>query len=758
MKTIQTALFISLSILCGCTPTAQHKTPSLEISFDQPAKMWEETLPLGNGRLGAMPDGGISKECIVLNEETMWSGMEWDVSNPDAKNWLPKIRQKLLDGDNLAAQQLMREHFTCLDRGSENVKYGCYQTLGKLVLDFSEMFGADTAFASYKRSLSLDNATANTSFTFNYNGNTAKFHREYFTSIPDNVIVIKLATENAPLKFSMDFVRDERAEFQKTDSTIVMTGKLDSGDESTDGVRFYAKAKITQQSDNEAVIMIAAATDYNKIINNEEHADFVSIQNEVAKTLDNARTIDYKSLISKHLAEYHKYFKRVSVEMGKTGDDGNIQAVDSAALYLQYGRYLLICSSVNATLPPNLQGIWADAIHTAWNGDYHLNINVEMNHWPMEPGNLSDLSEPITRYVEGLVASGEKTAKDFYGTGGWAGHVLANAWHFTAPSENPTWGATFTGGAWISLQLWEHYLFTNDKEYLKRVYPILKGAAEFLRANLFEYGGYLVTAPSNSPENAFLQDGKRCCICAGPVMDTQICMEIFAAVRQAAAILNTDADYAELLKTTSAKLPPMKISPKGYLQEWMEDYEEMEPQHRHVSHLFGLHPGTTINTPELLAAAKETLKRRGDLGTGWSMAWKINFWARLGDGNHAYHLLKNLLHPVPATNGGISYSGDGAGTYPNLFCSHPPFQIDGNFGGSAGLMEMLIQSHKVNQDGTRIISILPAIPAEWESGSFSGLKARGGITVSCTWRNHKITDLKIDNPFNVKIEVERNGR
>ncbi len=749
-------LLICIATLIGCADaTDTQKADTLDITFDYPAQMWEETLPLGNGRLGAMPDGGITKETLVLNEETMWSGSEFDVSNPEAQKYLPEIRKKLLQGDNLAAEAIMKQHFTCSGGGSVNPHYGCYQTLGKFVVDFSEMF-SDTTFSGYDRRLSIDDATAITSFSFNYNGKNAKFNREYFVSIPENAIIIKLTTENAPLKFTMDFQRDERAEFIKADSVAVMKGILDSGDEETEGVKFFAKAKIVKQSENMAIIAISAATDYLKIIENKEHNDFARIRDGVERIINKVANTDYAALKQAHVAEYKKYFDRVEVAI----DNAETQSVDTAALYLQYGRYLLICSSVNATLPPNLQGIWADAIHTAWNGDYHLNINVQMNHWPMEPGNLSDLAEPITRYVEGLVPSGGQTAKTFYGTDGWAGHVLANAWHYTAPAEDPSWGATFTGGAWIALQLWEHYLFTKDEEYLSRVYPVLKGAAEFLRANLFEYQGFLVTGPSTSPENAFLKDGKRCCVCAGPSMDTQICQEIFNAVCQASSILDTDYDYAKTLKAAAAKLPPMRISPKGYLQEWMEDYEETEPHHRHVSHLFGLYPGTTLNTPELHTAAIETLNRRGDEGTGWSRAWKINFWARLGDGNHAYKLFKSLLTPVKTTRcapdrwgGTVAYSGSGAGTLPNMFCSHPPFQIDGNFGGSAGIMEMLLQSHEVKFDGTRIIKILPAIPDCWKHGHFKGLKARGGITVDCAWDNGKITDLKIHNPLDEKIEV-----
>lgn len=732
-----------------------EETPLL-ISFDSPAEMWEETLPLGNGRLGAMPYGGIIKEKIILNEETMWKGSEWDPSNPDAKNWLPIIRQKLLEGDNVEAQRLTQEHFTCSGGGGTNPKYGNYQTLGSFNINFSEMNIPENTVSEYNRYLSINNAISQTVFNFEFEGQKDKFTREYFVSLPNNVIVIYLKTEKAPLRFSFNLYREENIIVQNDDSTSTMQGKLDSGDDSKEGVKFYSKAKIIKKNENEAIILISAATDYTKIIEKKSHEDYRSIINEVDYYIAQASRLDYDILKENHVNEYKKYFDRVFVEMGKKDTDGKIQPVDKAALYLQFGRYLFICSSYNAILPPNLQGIWADAINTAWNGDYHLNINVEMNHWPMEPGNLGDLVEPITKYVESLVESGEKTAQDFYGTDGWTGHVLANAWHFTAPAENPSWGATFTGGAWISLQLWEHYLFSKDIDYLKRVYPILKGAAEFLRANLFEFkDGNLVTGPSSSPENEFLLNGNRCSVCAGPAMDTQICQEIFSAVEKASEILSIDSDYAKLLKNTTEKLPKMKISSQGYLQEWLEDYQEVEITHRHVSHLFGLYPGTTINSKELCDAAKITLQRRGDEGTGWSRAWKINFWARLGDGNHAYKLFKNLMNPVKAYKGEgseIRYDGSGSGTFPNMFCSHPPFQIDGNFGGSAGLMEMLLQSHVVKDDGTRVISILPAIPDEWESGSFKGLRARGGITVDCSWENGNII-LTLDNPNNEKIEI-----
>ena len=742
----KTFFFLTLFLFTFC-----EETP-LIISFDSPAEIWEETLPLGNGRLGAMPYGGINEEKIILNEETMWKGSEWDPSNRDAKKWLPIIRQKLLEGDNIEAQKLTQEHFTCSGGGGTNPRYGNFQTLGSFSINFSGMNIPEDKISEYKRYLSLNNAISQTKYNFEFEGKKDTFTREYFVSLPNNVIVIYLKTEIVPLKFKISLYREEKTNVQNDDSTSTMKGMLDSGDLSIEGVKYYSKAKIIKKNEKEAMILISAATDYTKIIEKREHNNYLSIMSEVDHYISAASALEYNELKQSHIKEYKKYFDRVFVEMGKKDENGKIQAVDNAALYLQFGRYLFISSSYNAVLPPNLQGIWADGINTAWNGDYHLNINVEMNHWPMEPGNLGDLSEPITRYVESLVESGQKTAQDFYGTNGWAGHVLANPWHFTSPAEDPSWGATFTGGAWISLQLWEHYLFSKDVEYLTRIYPVIKGAAEFLRANLFEFtDGHLVTGPSSSPENSFLINGNKCSVCAGPAMDTQICQEIFSAVIKSSEILGIDSDYSKLLKETADKLPEMKISQNGYLQEWLEDYQEVEINHRHVSHLFGLYPGTTITSKDLCDAARKTLERRGDEGTGWSRAWKINFWARLGDGNHAYKLFKNLMNPVKP-NDNISYDGSGSGTYPNMFCSHPPFQIDGNFGGSAGLMEMLLQSHVVKDDGTRVISIIPAIPDEWESGSFKGLRARGGITVDCSWENGKIK-LNIENPNDEKIQI-----
>ena len=710
-------IFAAFLLAAACSAP---QAGELELRFTEPAQMWEETLPLGNGRLGAMPDGGTVRETIVLNEESMWSGCEQNVLNPEAAKWLPAIRQKLLEGRNLEAQDLMYEHFTCVGGGGTSPRYGSYQTLGALVLDYG---GSLETGGGYSRSLDLRNAVAHT------DGPTV--NREYFVSIPDDVIAVHLSSAQ-PLQFSLALTRAENAESSPTpDGGAEMSGQLPSGNPEVEGVKFYARAQVLQPSDREATILVCAATDY----------DGTDPHSRVDSTLSAAAKYTYRDLKNRHTAAHRALFDRVSVEVGRR-ENGRIQSVDSAALYLQYGRYLLIGSTARATLPPNLQGIWADGCGTPWNGDYHLNINVQMNHWPAQPGNLPEADIPMTRYVKGLVPSGEETARAFYDAPGWTANVLANVWHFTAPAEDPSWGASLTGGAWAALQLWEHWLFTRDREYLSEVWPVLHGAAEFLCANLFEWtDGHLVTGPSTSPENGFIRDGRICYVCAGPVMDTQICRELFGAVLQASRELGIepDEDIADALQL----LEPMKVAPGGYLQEWLEDYEEMDVHHRHVSHLFGLYPGTSICTPELKDAARATLERRGDEGTGWSRAWKICFWARLGDGNRAYKLFHSLMSPVrtfrkePNQWGETTgFTGSGAGTLPNLFCAHPPFQIDGNLGGSAGLMEMLLQSHEtVAREGfdepLRVISLLPAIPDAWPDGRYSGLMARGGISVGC---------------------------
>ena len=748
----------------------------LALWYDEPAAQWEETLPLGNGRLGMMPDGGIEREHIVLNEISMWSGSEADFRNPKAAESLPAIRKLLLEGKNKEAQELMYSSFVPV-KPEKGGTFGAFQMLADMYVDYA--YPDTTASAeAYRRWLDLSESVACTGFTLS----GTRYTREYFVSRKKDVIAIHLKADRpAALRFRLTLSRPERGSVRRLcEGQLEISGTLDSGNPQKDGVRYAAvagimpagaKSRMSTDTDaievssaDEAWIIVSAATSY---LAGEIY------RTEAQRLLDAALDTDPETLKAEAVRSYRALFCRAGVTLPKNEStaelttDKRLEAFQThddpslAALYYNYGRYLLISSTRPGSLPPNLQGLWANEPGTPWNGDYHTNINVQMNHWPAEPGNLSELHLPLVDLVKRLVPDGEKSAKAFYGdkAQGWVLHMMTNVWSYTAPGEHPSWGATNTGGAWLCAHLWEHYLYTGDKRYLAEIYPILKGASEFFLSTMIQEPthGWLVTAPTSSPENSFYLPGKDrtpISVCMGPTMDIQLVRELYTNVISAAGILHTDTAYARQLQTAVKQLPPHQISKKGYLMEWLDDYEETDVHHRHVSHLYGLHPGNQISltgTPELAEACKRTLDRRGDGGTGWSRAWKINFWARLGDGNRAYALFRNLLFPAYTQAKPLQH---GSGTFPNLFCSHPPFQMDGNWGGTAGIGEMLLQS----QDG--FINLLPAIPDSWTEGSFYGFKVRGGTTVSLEWENGKPRKLTLAGGWNpdIKLKVPKGVR